>query len=170
MSSPRLFVAVWPPEDVLDALAALPRPSSPGLRWTNRDQWHVTLRFLGQVESVELVLPALARLDAVCCRAVLGPAVARFGHRVLHVPVNGLGPLAEAVTVVTREVGEPPDPRPYQGHLTLARAQSRTGVDLRPFEGVPIAGEWDVTEVCLVKSQLRPTGARYCILGRTSLR
>lgn len=170
MSSTRLFVAVWPPKDVLDALAALPRPSVPGLRWSTCDQWHVTLRFLGPVVSVELVLEALTHLDAICCRAVLGPAVARFGHRVLHAPVSGLGPLAEAVTAFTREVGKPPEPRPYQGHLTLARAQSQLGVDLRPFVGVPIAGEWDVTEVCLVESHLHPTGARYCILERASLR
>ena len=30
----RLFVAVWPPDDVLDAVAALERPAQDGLRWT----------------------------------------------------------------------------------------------------------------------------------------
>ena len=36
----RLFVAVWPPDDVVAELAALPRPDQPGLRWTTPDQWH----------------------------------------------------------------------------------------------------------------------------------
>ncbi|MER3453020.1 MAG: RNA 2',3'-cyclic phosphodiesterase, partial [Acidimicrobiia bacterium] len=45
----RLFVAVWPPEEVLDVVAKLPRPGVVGLRWTSREQWHVTLRFFGSV-------------------------------------------------------------------------------------------------------------------------
>ena len=32
----RLFVAVWPPEDVVSTLAALPRPYVPGVRWSRR--------------------------------------------------------------------------------------------------------------------------------------
>jgi len=59
----RLFVAVVPPGDVLDRLAALRRPPRPGVRWTRREQWHVTLRFLGEVD--ESAVPALvAALDA----------------------------------------------------------------------------------------------------------
>jgi 2'-5' RNA ligase len=56
----RLFVAVRPPDDILDAVAALPRPTHPGVRWTARDQWHVTLRFLGEVEDPTPVAAALA--------------------------------------------------------------------------------------------------------------
>ena len=44
---PRLFIAVWPPPDVVEQVAALPRPPVAGLRWTEPEQWHVTLRFLG---------------------------------------------------------------------------------------------------------------------------
>ncbi|MDQ1444823.1 MAG: hypothetical protein QOI20_1287, partial [Acidimicrobiaceae bacterium] len=46
-AAPRLFVAVWPRPEVVDALARLPRPDVPGLRWTGPDHWHVTLVFLG---------------------------------------------------------------------------------------------------------------------------
>ncbi|MEA2686121.1 MAG: hypothetical protein QOE93_1316, partial [Actinomycetota bacterium] len=56
----RLFVAVWPPAPLLDAVAALDRPAVPGLRWTGREQWHVTLRFLGAVEDVAAVVAGLA--------------------------------------------------------------------------------------------------------------
>ncbi len=31
---PRLFVAVWPPDEILDEIAALPRADEPGVRWT----------------------------------------------------------------------------------------------------------------------------------------
>ncbi|MDP9386758.1 MAG: hypothetical protein M3Q48_02235, partial [Actinomycetota bacterium] len=86
----RLFVAVWPPADVVDGLAALPRPEVPGLRWTAPEQWHVTLRFLGEVD-LAAARRAFAATDITgAAVAELGPATGRFGRRVLHVPVAGL--------------------------------------------------------------------------------
>ena len=79
----RLFVAVWPPDDVLDRVAALERPDVAGLRWTTRHQWHVTLRFLGPVDDVGAVVDALAGSEAPAATVTVGPAVGRFGHRVL---------------------------------------------------------------------------------------
>ena len=129
---PRLFVAVWLPDDVLDLIAALPRPEVDGLRWTTRDQWHVTMRFFGAVELDEAV-EALRRLSAPPTTAELGPEVGRFGRRILHVPVDGLERVAAAVVDTTAAVGRPPEDRPFAGHITLARARDRRrGVDLRP--------------------------------------
>lgn len=158
---PRLFVAVWPPDDVLDLVAGLPRPEIDGLRWTTREQWHVTLRFFGTVE-VEAAADALRSVSASAASVVLGPETGRFGKRVLHVPVGGLDAVAKAVVEATEKVGKPPEPRPFKGHLTLARARDRRrGVDLRGMVGTPIAAEWRVTEVCLVESRLNPKGAQY---------
>ena len=47
----RLFVAVWPARGRRPrCCSALDRPDDPGVRWTTRDRWHVTLRFLGEVD------------------------------------------------------------------------------------------------------------------------
>ncbi|HEX2024659.1 MAG TPA: RNA 2',3'-cyclic phosphodiesterase [Acidimicrobiales bacterium] len=166
---PRLFVAVWPPDDVLDSVAALDRPDVPGLRWTRREQWHVTLRFLGRVETVDEAAKALATVRAAAATAVAGPAVGRFGQRVLHVPVAGLDEVAGAVIAATAAVGEPPEDRPFAGHLTLARVARGAKVDLRPLAGQPVAGRWEVSELCLVESHLSPRGARYEVVGRFPL-
>ncbi len=162
---PRLFVAVWPPEDVLDRLAALERPEVEGLRWTTRDQWHVTLRFLGEAE-VAPARAALAGVDLPAARAVLGPGVDRFGRRIVHVPVAGLGTVAGGVVGATAGLGQPPDDRPFHGHITLARVADRSRVDLRPFTGRAVAAEWQVDAVCLVESRLSQKGARYEVLHR----
>jgi hypothetical protein len=45
----RLFVALWPPADVVSTLAALPRPNVPGVRWSAPDQWMVKVRPFGRV-------------------------------------------------------------------------------------------------------------------------
>ena len=167
----RLFVAAWPPDEVLDRVEALDRPEVAGLRWTTRDQWHVTLRFLGTVDEPGPVVDALASMDARAAEAVMGPVVGRFGQRVLHVPVAGLEAVAEAVLWATRHLGQPPDERPFAGHLTLARARDRRfRVDLRPLAGTPLAGRWPVGEVCLVESRLSPKGARYEVVERFLLR
>ena len=55
----RLFVAAWPPADVVEALRGLDRPVVTGMRWTTADQWHVTLRFLGDVDDPAPVVAAL---------------------------------------------------------------------------------------------------------------
>ncbi len=169
---PRLFVAVWPPEEVLNRLAVLPRPEVDGLRWTDQDHWHVTLRFLGPVDDVEPVRVALAGVALAAggpVTVVLGPAVDRFGQRILHVPVAGLDGIAAAVVQSTAHLGKRPDDRPFNGHVTLARAARDAKVDLRPLTGTAVAAEWDVEELCLVESHLHPKGARYDVLARYSL-
>src|SRR3954454_9641892 len=82
----RLFIAVWPPPEVVARMEALPRPAEDGVRWTTPDQWHVTLRFFGSVPSLSPVVTALegASLPGGVV-AVAGPALGRFGARVLHV-------------------------------------------------------------------------------------
>lgn len=161
---PRLFVAVWPPDGVLDLLAALDRPEAKGLRWTRRDQWHVTLRFLGPVPDAAPVADALGQLELPAVDAALGPEVDRFGRRILHVPVAGLDAIAAGVVGATAALGRPPDDRPFSGHITLARVAERARVDLRPLTGSAIEATWRVDVICLVESRLSPSGARYEVL------
>jgi 2'-5' RNA ligase len=171
----RLFIAVWPPADVLDGLAALPRPAVAGLRWTSPSQWHVTMRFLGALADDIEAIRAFGniRVDAIgAVRAAAGPALGRFGQRILHVPVAGLERLAAEVDAATAEVGEPPDPRPFHGHITLARAKGRRPVaDLRPLAGQPFVAAWPVEELTLVSSVGvgRPGGPEYEVIARLPL-
>jgi 2'-5' RNA ligase len=161
----RLFVAVWPPADVVEGLAELSRPSRSGVRWTIADQWHVTLRFFGSVDDPEDGKRALAQLASPGATvATAGPAVERLGPSILCLPVAGLDELATRVVAATASVGTPPDDRPFRGHITLARA--KRGVNLRPFSGVAFHAAWRVDEVTLVASDTRPDRAHYTVLER----
>ncbi len=165
---PRLFVAVWPPDDVLDVIGAIPRPEVRGLRWTRPDHWHVTLRFLGSVPDVDPVVEALSGAVAgrtPATEAVLGPAVGRFGRRVLQVPVADVESLAAAVVAATSGIGRPPDDRPFHGHVTLARVSERASVDLRSLTGTPVSARWRVDEVALVRSDLSGAAPRYEVVA-----
>ena len=152
---PRLFVAVWPPPEVMAALRAMSRPALPGGRWTREEQWHVTLRFLGTVEDA-----AVAHLSSALGRACaeLAPAPvtmaspARCFGAAVALPVAGLERVGSAVVAATADFGRPPEPRPFHGHLTVARlgrrGRGRVAVDGR------VAVSWTVRDVCLVESRL----------------
>lgn len=172
----RLFVAVWPPPTVVEAVAAVTSalrtaggPAVDQLRWTAPEQWHVTLRFLGRAD-LDAAVAAFGTIEPPAgVEAVLGPATGRFGRRVLHVPVGGLEALAEAVVRATAGVGEPPEDRVFAGHLTLARARPRGGVDLSSMAGLPVEARWPVEELTLVSSVSGPGGARYGVVAARAL-
>ena len=161
----RLFLAVWPPPEIIERIAALPRREQPSVRWLRASNWHVTLRFFGEAEEVDVA----ARLDdaeLVPAQATVGPAVAWLGPGVVVVPVDGLGTLAGAVGDLTADVGKPPPRRRFHGHVTIARLRTGARCDL---VGTPISGGFAVSEVLLVRSTLHPAGARYEVVGRSAL-
>ncbi|MGH3343818.1 MAG: RNA 2',3'-cyclic phosphodiesterase [Carbonactinosporaceae bacterium] len=161
----RLFVALQPPDEVLEELAeatAALRRAHPALRWTRPEQWHLTLAFLGEVGEDRL--PALReRLERVAGRhAPLTLSLTggdRFGREVLWAGVAGdllgLERLAGSVSEAARGAEIRVDDRPYRPHLTLARTRRPT--DLRrlakacaAFRGTP----WAARELLLVRSHL----------------
>jgi RNA 2',3'-cyclic 3'-phosphodiesterase len=154
----RLFVAVRPPDDVLDLLAGLRRRERAGVRWTTRPQWHVTLRFLGEVEEPRPVAAALDAAALAPASAMVGPRVSALGRGIVVVPVAGLDALAAGVASATGGFGAPPPERPFRGHLTLARARRGS---VRGLVGEPVEATFPVGEVRLVRSHLGRDGARY---------
>ena len=153
----RLFVALWPSEDAIEELRALPRKDQQGVRFVPPENWHITLRFLGEahVHEVAAALDTV-RLEAAMAR--LGPGVDVMNERALVVPVSGVDHLAAAVAAATGRLGEPARKR-FVGHLTVARVKPH--VPMPRALGAMVQAEWQVDEVALVQSRLDPAGARY---------
>ena len=152
----RLFVAAWPDAATIERLAALTRHDTTGVRWVPDQNLHITLRFLGEVDlGVTSDLLAAAALPSAT--ATLGPEVVQLGGRQVVVPVDGVDRLAAAVRSATAAIGEH-DPRRFRGHVTVAR--TKRGVS-STLIGTPFGGVFAITEVALVASDLRPTGAVY---------
>lgn len=154
----RLFVAIWPPREVLDALADVERPKDQGVKWVAQENLHVTLRFLGDADVDDVV----ARFDDVnlpAATAVVGPAFDLLGERSLISPVAGVDELAAVVQQALRGLGTERERPRFQGHITVARLARRA----RPHRsaGRRFDATFDVTEVALVASTLRDTGAVY---------
>jgi 2'-5' RNA ligase len=136
------------------------RTGSPGgVRWADRSTWHVTLHFLGEVADPAPVVEALSGLELPAVGADLGPAVELLGRRVVSAPITGLDGLAGTVRGAIAHLGEPPEDRPFRGHLTLARL-GRSG-KVHPCVGTPLDGHWTVDDMTLVRSHLGSGPARY---------
>ena len=149
---PRLFVAVWPPDEVLRELSEMPRPAIDGLRWTKPERLHITLRFLGQCDEAETVA-ALASEDLPAARVALGPQVKRLGRGVLMIPAQGLEDLASAVEAAIARLGLPLADHPFTGHLTVARFKRKPPPGYRPA----VEASFAVNEIALVRTE--PSGS-----------
>jgi RNA 2',3'-cyclic 3'-phosphodiesterase len=176
----RMFVAVWPDDSTLERLNLLELGTVQGVRLVRPGRWHITLRFLGEVE--EGLVPALvdALGDAAGSMAgpllcEVGPGTAWFsGERVLQIPVAGLDEGAEAVRRATLPLV--PDSNhgeaPFIGHLTVARSKHRRldASARAALAGVPCAASFDADSFDLVASLLSSEGPRYSTLARVPLR
>ena len=163
-----MFVAVWPDDATRKRLSLLELGTVQGVRPVRTGRWHITLRFLGEVE--EDLVPALvdalgdaAESMAAPLRCEVGPGTAWFrGERVLQIPVAGLDEGAEAVRRATLPLV--PDSNhgeaPFTGHLTVARSkQRRLDTSARAaLAGVPFAASFDVNSFDLVASLLSSDG------------
>ena len=183
----RAFIAMTPPTtlqhtvaEVREAFQSLNLP----WRWVTPEQIHLTLKFLGNVpaEQVAMIAQAMAHTvqgqTAFPLRArALGcfPQPAR--PRVLWVglddPSQALGRLNERLTVALTPLGFPPEDRPLHPHLTLARVQNvrRSGQLLPMLQTYQNRdfGEFLVTQVHLMQSQLQRGGALHTILRSVTL-
>jgi 2'-5' RNA ligase len=175
-----MFVAAWPDEPTRKRLSRLELGSTEGLRRIRPGQWHVTLRFLGDVDGG--LVPALVgslgaaagRLpDSIHCE--MGPKTAWFGDdRVLQIPVSGLDEAADAIRSATLSAlpdthhGEPL----FTGHVTVARARRRRldASARAALAGIPFAASFEVDCLDLVVSELSTEGPRYATLARVPLR
>lgn len=174
MATKRLFIALTLPLPVIEALVAVAQPL-PDVTWTKPDQLHITLRFLGDVDS--------SRQEAI----VAGLAQIRVAPFIL--PVEGLGtfPPSRPPRVLWAGVGNG-HPRLFQLRQRIDDALLSTGLDLdvRTFHphatlgrcgeaAAPAVAHWlhasrefvgppfRVESFDLYESQLRPAGAVHTL-------
>ena len=153
----RLFVALWPPDKLVRAMASVRWPTVDGLRWTRPERLHVTLRFLGECDTADAVA-ALRQVSFPPVEVTLGPTLARLGRGVVMVPARGADALAAAVAESTRNVGQPPPRRRFTGHMTVARFRRDPPSGVWPPEELPaLSASFTASEMALTR--VEPSGA-----------
>lgn len=156
---PRLFTAIAVPPHTQRALTVAQPAEHPSVAVTPTNQMHVTLHFIGQVET-DQVEELTARLAAVSApRFALQiqgvgcfPSDDRPGYLWAGVQISdGLLALRSAVGESLQACGYPLEDRPYRPHVTLARlADTRTpAVESFLSEWSVLTATADVTEFAL---------------------
>jgi 2'-5' RNA ligase len=177
----RAFIAVFPPDEAVDHLAAALQAArlkaSDSLRWQEPSRWHITLAFLGAVHRPDQVAERLQTecrdRSSVARLAIAGAG--RFGG-VLWMGIDAdqaarrlLDQLARAARRAARAAGAHVDRARFAPHLTVARTRSTQPVELVHELGAYRGPAWPVRDVCLVESILGPA-PRYEIVERIPLR
>src|SRR6056297_819517 len=189
MQTIRSFISIpLSPEVARAAVRLIHQIAQPGdgIRWVPTDNLHLTLKFLGEVENVEV--PRIC--DAVR-EVVLGvdPFELNFGGtgglpaierpRVLYAgiadPSGSLGRIVQGLEVQLAELGFKREPRDYIPHLTLGRVKSgsrRASADV--IQRVEAAnakqlGTMLVDEIQMIGSFLDKSGPSYHVMDTIDL-
>jgi len=180
----RLFVAIFPPTAVLAALETVQEqlkklvpPSA--IRCAQLEQVHLTLEFLGYVESnrvgefqkvIEQITDETGVLSISCESVGCFPNRQRPQIIWAGLKSTGLLQLKEKLDIALRNLGHETEKRKFLPHLTLGRATHLSGAQARQISRQlsrvesTIFGEWRVDEIKLMQSDLSSTGAIYSIL------
>jgi 2'-5' RNA ligase len=173
----RLFVATdvaaWAVRD-LDRAMAPYRERLPGFRWTDPGGWHVTLKFLGWVESPRRAEIERAMVSVAAETAPFQTSITRIGvfpapgrARVLWAGLDDadgtFGRMVKRLDDLLVSVVRP-EGRSFAPHLTLARIQPparmrHVAPDLLTLDAA--SEPFAVDRMVLYRSRLSPAGARY---------
>lgn len=167
----RVFAAVPLPAEVRLALdAKLQQHTLPG-KVPPPENWHLTLRFLGNIEEVTYQR-FLAALDSADLGQRFRVSLSRLGAfpnpkraTVLWLGLSqGLDELSEiALTAeeAAQAAGLPPEERPFRPHLTLSRIRPQVDVStlIDSFGDTGIG--WRCETIVVYRSHLGSAGTRY---------
>lgn len=191
-STCRLFVAIAVPDAVRAALKQvqdeLRKVITKGLvSWTRPEAMHLTLRFLGNVDSARInelqqqLQGAAAGFGGLalecqqlgCFPDPRHPRVVWAGVRDLN---DRLALLAQRVDGAVSSFAEKPAEARFAGHITIARPRQlgRTeAAALSDFVQRAVErtfGAWTAGEVELIQSELSPGGSRYTTVAACEFR
>jgi 2'-5' RNA ligase len=138
---PRLFAGIEIPAPVAERLS-LARTGLPGARWIDKENYHLTLRFIGDVDGTVArdFTHSLGAIDAAPFELRL-QGLGSFGGdkpRAIFAnvaPSSPLEALQRATERAARETGLPPEPRNYKPHITLARLRGSHSSEVARYLG-----------------------------------
>jgi len=159
-----------PPRSTLFPYTTLFRSATgvPGAKWVDAGNYHLTLRFIGEIDEgqAEDVDAALSRIRGPRFDVALA-TVGHFGLRQLWVGVErneALQHLHDKIESALTRLGLPPDERRYTPHVTLARLKGTSESRVQAYlsqHALYRAPPFRVEHFSLIASYLTKSGAIY---------
>src|ERR1700685_3030479 len=136
---PRLFTALEIPRHVGDSLAIM-RGGLPGARWIDPDNYHLTLRFIGDIDDALAsdIAGLLGRVQRRPFELRLD-GLTSFGGRKPRAVVATATPVAPLIELqaeherLLQRIGLEPEGRKYIPHVTLARLRDASSLDVAEY-------------------------------------
>lgn len=188
MNKIRSFIAIETPDGIKKDLFEIQeklKKAGADIGWTRPEGIHFTLKFLGEIEEEKLVniQKAIEQAtkeipDFILWVGGIGVFPNTKSPRVIWIGIKGEGEnlktLQESIERETEKIGFKKEGRNFSPHLTLGRVRSQKNRDaltkyLEEFEKIEL-GSFNVKEVLLMKSELRPKGAVYTQLWKATLK
>jgi RNA 2',3'-cyclic 3'-phosphodiesterase len=136
---PRLFAGLEVPAQAVSTLSML-RGGLPGARWVEPSDYHITLRFIGDIgnraaREIDGLLAEVSRRPLALRIAGLGSFGGDKPHSVFATvePTRELSDLQSEVDRLVRACGVAPDKRKFQPHVTLARLKGASSFDVADY-------------------------------------
>ncbi len=174
----RLFIALPVPEEIKDSILGL-RTNIPGARWMEKEQLHITLKFIGEVDGgsfrqIKDLLAGIGYKSFTLRFSGVGvfPPGGRGGRsspRVLWTGVENMEKLAGLRNRIERKLktaGIPEEKRKFSPHLTLARLKNPSESALSRFLSINHSfrtNTFTAERFFLYSSILKPSGAVYTV-------
>ena len=169
---PRLFTGLEIPKEVAQSLSLL-RGGLPGARWIDPENYHITLRFIGDIDD-RLAHEIASLLDGVRRRSFevrLGNLMSFGGRkpRAVVVAAEPIQPLVELQSELERlmqRLGLEPEGRKFIPHVTLARlreSSSREVADYLSTRGPVFGSSFHVSRFVLFSSRSSVGGGPYVV-------
>lgn len=136
---PRLFTGLEIPADVAQTLSFL-RGGLPGARWIDPENYHLTLRFIGDIERglADEVASMLGRIGREPFEIRL-EGLSSFGGRKPRAVVASVAPTPALLDLqaeherLLQRVGLDPEGRKYTPHVTLARLRETSSQQVADY-------------------------------------
>src|SRR5665647_3722672 len=169
---PRLFTGVEIPSDIAQALDLL-RGGLPGARWITPENYHLTLRFIGDVDDViaHEVASMLGRVRRGAFDLHL-EGLTSFGGRKPRAVVATVAPEQALLDVqaeherLMRRIGLEPEGRKYLPHVTLARLRDSSSLDVADYlsaRGYFRTAPFHISRFVLFSSRASVGGGPYVV-------
>jgi 2'-5' RNA ligase len=169
---PRLFTGVEIPPEVGQALASL-RGGLPGARWIDPENYHLTLRFIGDVDDatahdVADMLGRIRRTDFELHMEGLGSFGGRKPRAVVAkvTPAQGLMEVQAEQERLMQRIGLEPEGRKFMPHVTLARLRDSTSRQVAEYlaaRGYFRTSSFRVSRFVLFSSRSSVGGGPYVV-------
>jgi len=180
----RAFIGIPLPLEVREKISEFVAGMAPlisGVKWVEKDNYHITLKFLGEVSEEKVRLLA-SRLEETSrgvtsfsiCLSGFGAFPALSYPRVLWIGVSEGGELVRdlhsRIEDVAKEFGFQPEQKSFHPHVTIGRIRRpRKLGDLLRLEREVVFGDVVVNEFCLYRSTLTREGPIYDIIDFVEL-